>query len=437
MSGLALSVSAVTDGGGGDTDGVGEDKGYYWLYIYSEDDNFDGSSYVYNSSPNFAGTQYANTSPNSFGYVTETYFKVSGVTRNNEGYITLISLSFITTDYKFISAKEYSSGVCHLSKYDVGYRLNDMINSTISSIYGPYSYWGYKIDWSYIDIPEDMFAAGEQFTYYDYSGNPKTVTFNGNGGIFGLNSYEGELPESEFPDIKDYIPDINDEKYQFKSLSDYLPEMPDSLDIVDWVKYLSSLFPSVFSWFWDNLSGIITYLIDLAKGFFNFISDFLKAFFENLKNVFVSLFDTSDVDISARIDEVKEYAFLRIPILSTLSGFYDDMSSIMSSTSDRTAPVITFPTSKVFGGEDVTVSLEGLRPVTVITDVIIIAACYLLTLIYSIRSIPNIIGGIGSGSSELPRTIYANSFTVVEFTPEDNWKQSQLSMNDNNFLEKK
>ncbi len=136
---------------------------------------------------------------------------------------------------------------------------------------------------------------------------------------------------------------------------------------------------------------------------------------DDLKEYFGSLFDTSEVDISARIDDVKEYVFLKIPLLSTLSGFYNDMSSILSSTSNRTAPVITFPTSEVFGGEDVTVSLEPLRPVTVITDVIIIAACYILTLVYSIRAIPNILGGIGSGSSTL-----TNAFNTTYVSDHEN-----------------
>lgn len=413
MSALTLSVFAVTSGGGGTTQGVDQGNYYYSSFSSSE---FNGSNWVYNNCSKFAYTDYAiSNGCQSIGYTNDNIlFEITSVSRDSNGNITSFSVN-ILTDFYFVHTTDYETAGALRYVYKLNKRLYSGSFETIYSSINN-SRLGYKIDWSAFVIPEDMFSAGEQFTYHNYFGKEQTVTFNGKGGIFGgvTSNRFNDLPEGEFPDISDYIPDITDEKYKINDLVEYLPEMPDSLDILDWIKYLASLFPSIFSWLWDNLSGIVTYLIDLIKGFIAFVSDFFKSFFENLKNVLFSLFDTSEVDISGRIDEVKEYVFIKFPILSTLSGLYSDIETMLLSF-ERTAPVITFPTSKVFGGEDVTVSLEFLRPVTAVTDVIIIAACYLLTLIYSIRAIPNIIGGIGSGSAEL-----ANSFKSSPVSDHDN-----------------
>lgn len=157
----------------------------------------------------------------------------------------------------------------------------------------------------------------------------------------------------------------------------------------------------------DTIIDRVQTIIDNIKDIPNKIDDF--------KEYFLSLFDTTNIDLSARVDNVKEYAFSKFPILSTISGLYSDIDSMLSSFS-REPPVIVFPTSEVFGGEDVIVSLGFLRPVIAITDVIIVAACYLLTLIYSIRAIPNIIGGIGSGTSDLVNSFSSSAPTFEQLT---------------------
>ncbi|MBR6695381.1 MAG: hypothetical protein IKL70_03095 [Oscillospiraceae bacterium] len=157
----------------------------------------------------------------------------------------------------------------------------------------------------------------------------------------------------------------------------------------------------------DTIIDRVQTIIDNIKDIPNRIDDF--------KEYFLSLFDTTDIDLSARVDDVKQYAFSKFPILSTISGLYSDIDTMLSSF-NREPPVIVFPTSEVFGGEDVTVSLGFLRPVIAITDVIIVAACYLLTLIYSIRALPNIIGGIGSGTSDLVNSFSSSAPTFEQLT---------------------
>lgn len=168
--------------------------------------------------------------------------------------------------------------------------------------------------------------------------------------------------------------------------------------------------------FSDILAKINTFYDDFST----FVSSTIKTIGDNIasipgvindfKDFFSELFDVSKVDIFGRIQELKEYLFLKVPILDSLSDFYSDISYFMTdSLANRTPPSITFPTSSVFGGEDIVVSLGFLAPVIAVTDVIIVAACYILTLVYSIRAIPNILGSVGSGTSALVNSFSSSS----------------------------
>lgn len=374
----------------------------YYRYSYDEKENFDGSDYVFNMCPTYAFTLVSVVNGKlSGGFDDETRLEITSVQRYN-GRIVQINFS-ILDDYRYIETIDYTTSN---TRYE--YKTNKK-SSNFAPIYASYfenKTYGYTIDWSYISIPDGIIEAGEQFSYYDYFGNEKTIMFNGNGGIFGgasHNSFE-EWEKAEFPDISNYIPDITDEKYQIRDIMEYLPEMPDSLDIVDWLKYLSSLFPSAFSWFWDNVRGISFYVVDLIKGFFNFISDFFKAFFENLKNVFVSLFDFSNVDVVGKIAErsaeLRTLFELKFPILKTISEIGTAIETLEKDNSAIFSfPDVTFP---LFNGKTLTISgftvtFDIVKKIRVYTDPIIIGIVYLSTFLFFKNALPDMLGGVGGG----------------------------------------
>lgn len=395
---FSLSVFAVHSSGGGNSQ--------YIRYEYDAKENFNGSSYVFNSCPTYCHTTYAvDNGCTSAGFDCYVDLKVTRIVRNSEGFIIQIYFTPIS-DYSAVHTLDYTSSNI-LYDWSSGV-IPSNLQTTIHSIYSNITSYGYEIDWNYITIPENLVEAGEQFTYYDYFGKPKTVTFNGNGSIYGANNGgKYDFPEGEFPKLEDYLPDSSDDKYQSTSLSEYLPAPPDSIDILDWIKYFIDCFKAVFNWLFDNLSKKFLYLYDVLKGFFSFVSDFFKSFFENLRNIFISFFDFKDLIennyLSNKFAELRDYVFIKFPFFNTFLNLYSDINGLISATT-REAPTITFVLPEILGGRTEVVSLDFLNPVIAVTDVIVIAACYLLTIIYSIRAIPNIIGGIGSAYSGLDRS---------------------------------
>ena len=403
MSVFSLSVFAVHSSGGSSSNEVKQ-----WSEDLSKI-NTNGYTYVYNSTDIATSTLMKDENyVNSWGY---DYFdddyviEISDISRDADGNITALYFRKPTEHYEYIRAYEYKNiGAGEIYHY---LNCNDNLFYVFYSAYST-TREGIHIDWSHISIAYGLVEAGETFDYYDYFGNPKSVTFNGNGGIFGIdNGGNFELPEGEFPKLEEYLPDSSDDKYQSTSLSEYLPAPPDSIDILDWIKYFIDCFKAVFNWLFDNLSKKFLYLYDVLKGFFSFVSDFFKSFFENLRNIFISFFDFKDLIennyLSTKFAELRDYVFIKFPFFNTFLNLYSDINGLISATT-REAPTITFVLPEILGGRTEVVSLDFLNPVIAVTDVIVIAACYLLTIIYSIRAIPNIIGGIGSAYSGLDRT---------------------------------
>ena len=391
---FSVNVFAVHSSGGGNSQ--------YIRYDYEEKDNFDDISYVFNSCPTYCHSNGII----SAGFDCHVDLKVTNVVRNSDGFITQIHFTPIS-DFSAIHALHGTAPV--LYDWSPGL-LPANLTTIIHSIYSNITNIGYKIDWNYITIPDNLVGAGEQFTYYDYFGKPKTVTFNGNGSIFGANNGGNfELPEGQFPSIADYIPDINDEKYKLTPLSDFLPAMPDSLDLLDWVKYIVSILPITFTWLWTNLSKIITYCIDLFKGFFNFISDFFKLFFDNLRILFTTFFDFSalnlDTYFKSKITELKDYLFLKIPFFHTIDVIKQNIANL----SEADSVVFTFSSVTLpFGrGEgqavvipEFPVTIDIVNVIRKWTDPIIIGICYFSSFIFFKQKLPDVLGGVGGAVVE-------------------------------------
>lgn len=402
---FSLSVFAVHSSGGGSSDEVKQ-----WSEDLSKL-NTNGYTYVYNSTDIASSTLMKGENyVNSWGY---SYFdddyviEIADISRDADGNITALYFRKPTEHYEYIRAYEYKNiGAGEIYHY---LNCNDNLFNTLYSAYST-TPDGIHIDWSHISIKNGLVEAGETFEYYDYFGNPKTVTFNGNGGIFGIdNGGNFELPEGQFPSIADYIPDLNDEKYKLSPLSDFLPEMPDSLDILDWIKYITSILPITFTWFWEQLSRIISYCIDLFKGFFSFISDFFKAFFENFRIIILSFFNTDDLNIGdyfkSKFIDLKDYLVLKIPFFHTIELIKQSISNIQDSGSVVfTFSAVTLPFGRGAGQAVVIpefpVTIDIVNVIRKWTDPIIIGLCYLSSFIFFKQKIPEVFGGVGGAVAE-------------------------------------
>ena len=129
----------------------------------------------------------------------------------------------------------------------------------------------YKIDWSkcYYDTSSGI-KKGDTFTYFDFSGEETTITFDGKGGVVGY----GNEPDNPFDNLqKQEYPEFNLPEFHGKDINDFV----DFDSIIDSIKGL-------------DVVGAIGGVLSALRGGFNFVTSSVVNVVAYLTSVLISLF---------------------------------------------------------------------------------------------------------------------------------------------------
>lgn len=365
--------------------------------ICYENENFNGSIAAYNAGP----VAYQNFLPTSSQYQA---FSYEIVVNNTESFWSI-------TDIEWVDSSDHSKGFNRFkvtmpaarSVVYTGYPSIDTCNETRFKTSGLTSYFFYvnsstysqhnyvKLDLRYCGgVIDGLMNAGDTLTYYDYDGNEITISYNGDSigpdgfGGGSADRFPGEV--SEEPSLDDYLPDFNDSKYNPGDLSSYLPTAPDSLDVLDWLKYFIECVKAFFNWAVDTFKAKILLLYDTITGLFNFLKDYLTYFLDKLKQALFDLFVPSDDFAQSAIDKFSQVELSSTFLNSTVAPVLDAFKN----TYDRSPKKYEFT---VFGA-DCSFDFSSIQSVIPVTDAIIIFFSYFFGLKHLLFSFLNLFSTI-------------------------------------------